>query len=193
MLCTNEGLGPKRVSPTVAPRKGPVIETPRLTLRPVQAEDAGPIAALASDIGVARMTQAMPHPYPRSAADQFVARAAEADFARNITFAIDGEDGDLIGVLGLESKNSPAPELGYWLGRPYWGKGYATEAVTAALDWVKDEWGKRYLVAGHFADNPASGEVLIKAGFLYTGEVQHAVSRARGGTEVPTRMMVWLA
>ncbi|MBS0409420.1 MAG: GNAT family N-acetyltransferase [Proteobacteria bacterium] len=198
MLCTREGLGPKSISPKSASplrgaRKGPVIETPRLTLRPVQADDAPRLAMLASDIGVARMTAALPHPYPRSAAEGFVAHAAEADFARHVAFAIDGEDGDLVGILGFQAKNGPAPELGFWLGRPYWGKGYATEAATAALDWVRDEWGKRWVVAGHFVDNPGSGQVLINAGFLYTGEVQQTPSRARGGAEVPTRMMVWLA
>jgi RimJ/RimL family protein N-acetyltransferase len=193
MLCTREGLGPKSISPIHGPRRGPVIETPRLTLRPVQADDAARLAVLASDIGVARMTSVIPHPYPRSAAEGFVARASEADFARHVVFAIDGEDGDLIGTLGFQVKNGPAPELGFWLGRPYWGKGYATEAATGALEWVRDEWGKRFVVAGHFKDNPGSGQVLINAGFLYTGEVQHIPSRARGGTEVPTRMMVWLA
>ncbi|MGA0602476.1 GNAT family N-acetyltransferase [Caulobacter sp. KR2-114] len=191
MLCTREGLEPKRVN--AAPRKGPVLETPRLTLRPPQADDAAALAMLAGDIGVARMTRAIPHPFPRSAAERLIDHLGAADFARQVAFAVDGEDGDLVGVVALDMKNGPAPELGFWLGRPHWGKGYATEAVTAALDWVKDEWGKRFVVAGHFADNPAAGEVLVKAGFLYTGEVRQLASRARGGAEAPTRMMVWLA
>ena len=65
-------------------------------------------------------------------------------------------------------------------------------AVRAALGWVKRDWRKRLVVAGHFADNPASGQVLCKAGFLYTGDVEPRASRARGD-EVPTRMMIWLA
>jgi RimJ/RimL family protein N-acetyltransferase len=83
-------------------------------------------------------------------------------------------------------------EIGYWLGRPFWGRGYMTEAVDAALLWAGDGWGRRYLLAGHFADNPASGQVLVKAGFLYTGDVVPRFSMARG-EEAPTRMMVWLA
>jgi len=193
MLCTREGLEPRRNTANTTPRKGPVLETPRLTLRPLQVADAAALATLASDIGVARMTSLMPHPFPRSAAERIIDHLGASDFARQVAFAVDGEDGDLVGVVALDVKNAPAPELGFWLGRPYWGKGYATEAVTAALDWVKDEWGKRYVVAGHFADNPAAAEVLIKAGFLYTGEVQTVASRARAGAEVPTRMMVWLA
>jgi RimJ/RimL family protein N-acetyltransferase len=64
--------------------------------------------------------------------------------------------------------------------------------VRGALSWVKRDWRKRLVVAGHFADNAASGQVLCKAGFLYTGDVELKASRARG-REVPTRMMVWLA
>ena len=201
MLCTAEGLGPKSVSLKGAAtpvRKGPVLETARLTLRPLQALDAARIAALACDSGLARTTASMPHPYSRAAAEAFVAGAAAADLHRDVVFAIDGEDGDLVGTLGLSLRDGAhrsdlAPELGYWLGRPYWGRGYMTEAVSGALDWVRDEWGKRYVMAGHFADNPRSGQVLINAGFLYTGEVRSTPSKARGGEAVAMRMMVWLA
>ena len=82
--------------------------------------------------------------------------------------------------------------MGYWIGRPYWGQGYATEAATAALAWAGAGWGKRLVVSGHFADNPASGRVLEKAGFLYTGVVEPRHSKARGEAAA-TRMMVWLA
>ena len=67
-----------------------------------------------------------------------------------------------------------------------------TEAVRAALGWARGGWRRRYLLAGHYADNPASGHVLVKAGFLYTGEVIPRFSLARGES-APTRMMVWLA
>ncbi len=67
-----------------------------------------------------------------------------------------------------------------------------TEAVRAVLVWAHSVWGRRYLVAGHFADNPASGRVLTKAGFLYTGDVGQRRSLARG-EDVDMRMMVWLA
>ena len=83
-------------------------------------------------------------------------------------------------------------EIGYWLGRAYWGCGFATEATKAALAWASREWRRRHIMARHFSDNPASGEVLCKAGFLYTGEVRLSRSQARGEA-VPSRMMVWLA
>ena len=83
--------------------------------------------------------------------------------------------------------------MGYWIGRPYWGQGYATEAAAGAVGWAgADAGASGWVVAGHFADNPASGRVLEKAGFLYTGVVAPQFSKARGAV-APTRMMVWLA
>jgi RimJ/RimL family protein N-acetyltransferase len=67
-----------------------------------------------------------------------------------------------------------------------------TEALEAALAWAGGAWGKRFVMAGHFADNTDSGRVLVKVGFLYTGEVLPRFSTARG-EEAATRMMVWLA
>jgi RimJ/RimL family protein N-acetyltransferase len=170
----------------------PTITTPRLTLRAPGNGDADRIAALANDIDIARMTTSMPHPYSRADAEAFLARAQSVDPTREVTFAIDdGRDG-LIGVVGLFPHDQLGPEIGYWIGRDYWGQGYATEAASAALLWAGADWGRRVVMSGHFADNPASGRVLEKAGFLYTGEIQSRRSTARG-VAAPTRMMVWLA
>jgi RimJ/RimL family protein N-acetyltransferase len=170
----------------------PRLETERLTLRPLAAEDAGPMAALADDIGVARMTTAIPHPYERDMADGFIERMSQTDPRREVTFAVQAREGDFMGVLGIHPREGFAAELGYWIGRPYWGQGYMTEAVSAALAWAGGPWGRRALVSGHFADNEASGRVLTKSCFLYTGEVEPRFSLARG-EEAETRMMVWLA
>jgi RimJ/RimL family protein N-acetyltransferase len=180
----------------------PKIETRRLVLRAPAANDAERIAMLAADVGVARMTTSMPHPFHRDHAESFLARAAALDSAREMVFAIDLEDEGLIGVLGFHPtrpalpKSAPprqaAPEIGYWLGRPYWGRGLATEAAAGALQWAKRVWRRRLVMSGHFADNPASGRVLEKAGFLYTGEIQPRHCTARGAV-ADTRMMVWLA
>ena len=94
--------------------------------------------------------------------------------------------------IGLFEDGDVGPEVGYWIGRPFWGRGYATEALEAGLVWASRKWKRRALVAGHFSDNPASGRVLEKAGFLYTGEVRTGFSRARGA-DAQTRRMVWLA
>lgn len=170
----------------------PAVGTERLILRPLRPGDAPRMAELANDRGVAANLSTMPHPYGEAQARAFLAGCADADWAESARFAIEHREAGFIGTLGFERKGAVLPELGYWLGRPYWGQGYATEAARAALVWAHRDWGRKAVAAGHFADNPASGEVLMKAGFLYTGDVEARPSAARGEA-APTRMMVWLA
>jgi RimJ/RimL family protein N-acetyltransferase len=170
----------------------PVLTTERLILRGPMSGDAGPLAKLACDFDVAGHSFAAPHPYTDADAEAAVARIMNLDWASQAAFAIEHRNFGLVGMLGFRSGRAGRPELVYWIGRPYWNRGYATEAVRAALKWVKRDWRKRLVVAGHFADNPASGQVLCKAGFLYTGDVEFKPSPARGRA-APTRMMVWLA
>ena len=168
------------------------LEADRLSLRALRATDAAKIADLANDLDIVRMTGSMPFPFSLADAEALIVRGHGMDLARERLFAIEtGEDG-LVGTLGFYDTGSFGPELGYWLGRPYWGRGYATEAAASASQWAHDEWEKAVVVAGHFADNPASGVVLCKAGFLYTGEVQMHASKARPELS-PSRMMVRLA
>ena len=170
----------------------PVITTQRLRLRKARKADAARLASFANDFDVARMTTGMPYPYGVEHAEGFLDKASEADPAREAVFVIDHPEHGAIGVLGFDARDGGEREIGYWVGRPHWGQGYATEAASGALVWAHRTWGRRYMHAGHFADNPASGRVLEKAGFLYTGETRPAFSRARGES-ADTRMMVWLA
>ncbi len=170
----------------------PSLATPRLTLRAPRLQDASRLADLANDPGVARMTTGIPHPYAADDAEAFLEHMARLDTARDAVFAIEANGAGFIGLLGFQPGEWGAPEAGYWLGRPFWGRGYMTEALRAAMSWAGGAWGKRFVRAGHFADNPASGSVLIKAGFLYTGDVLPRFSVARGEA-APTRMLVWLA
>jgi RimJ/RimL family protein N-acetyltransferase len=147
---------------------------------------------LADEWDVVRMTGRMPHPYTLADAQQFVARASADDPSRDNTFVIEHEPDGPLGVIGFFKTDEPHTEVGYWVGKPYWNRGFATEALEAAMGWARRRWKKRVVVAGHFSDNPASGQVLAKAGFLYTGEVKHKPSLARGGSAA-MRMMVWLA
>ena len=175
------------------PSDFPRLRTSRLTLRSPGVDDAPRIAALGDDFDVARMTTSIPHPLKLEQVGDFLERMASRDPAREALFALETPADGVIGMLGFHPKDEvSAPEIAYWLGRAYWGRGYATEAAKAALDWARQDWRKRYVTSGHFADNPASGEVLCKAGFLYTGQVRPRLSLARG-EDAPTRMMVWLA
>jgi RimJ/RimL family protein N-acetyltransferase len=170
----------------------PAIGTERLILRGPTAADAPAIAELANDLGVTGMTSQMPHPYGLAEAEAFVAGAQRLDSRREAAFAIEHRLFGVVGVLAFDRDGAGRPEVGYWLGRSFWGRGYATEALTAALAWARADWRKNVVWAGHFADNGASGQVLVKAGFLYTGDVEPRMSVSRG-QPVPTRMMVWLA
>lgn len=170
----------------------PVIETRRLKLRAPEDRDLQRISDFASDYDIARMTLRMPHPYRFEHAVDFLTTCVSQDRSRDNTFVIELEDEGAIGAIGLFHAEDPFPEVGYWIARPYWGRGFATEALEASLRWASKSWGKKIVVAGHFADNPASGEVLTKAGFLYTGEVRRQRSLARGEA-VETRRMLWMA
>jgi RimJ/RimL family protein N-acetyltransferase len=170
----------------------PAIGSERLILREPAARDIPALVDLANDLGVAAMTERMPHPYDAADAEAFVEKVEAMNPRTDRVFAVEHRQFGLIGVLGFHEKQPRRAELGYWLGRPFWGRGYATEAVRAALGWARSEWRRNVVWAGHFSDNAASGQVLCKAGFLYTGDVERRPSIARGG-EAPTRMMVWLA
>ena len=159
-----------------------VLQTARLVLRPPAASDAAPLARVADDFAVACMTTRMPFPYTLADAQAFLDRVEAADPALEITWTIaDGASDIPLGVLGFFTDDSFAPELGYWLGRPAWGRGYAGEAVAAALGWFDTVWRRPCVVAGCFTDNPASRRVLEKSGFLPTGVVAPRGSLARGG------------
>jgi RimJ/RimL family protein N-acetyltransferase len=168
----------------------PTLSTERLLLRGPVHSDAERIAGLANDVGVAGMTTAIPHPYTLAEAEQLIGRTCDWD--RDPSFVIEHRHFGVVGMIGFKPGPNRRPEIGYWLGRPFWNRGYATEATRAALDWARRDWRKMLVVAGHFVDNPASGQVLCKAGFLYTGDVELRWSQARQGP-VRTRMMVWLA
>jgi len=170
----------------------PTIETRRLTLRAPGMADAPRLARLMNDFDIARMTSRVPHPYGLSDAEAFVALCQGGDPRTGRNFLLDLEDEGVVGGLGFFTPPDGRLEVGYWIGRDWQGRGLATEALTGALAWAARDWRKRYVVAGHFADNPASGQVLVKAGFLYTGEVLPRPSIARG-EPADTRMMVWLA
>jgi RimJ/RimL family protein N-acetyltransferase len=163
------------------------IETERLTLRPVERGDCTRVAQFLADTDVARMTASAPSPYPPVAAEGWLMlMRARAPLGEDFVFAIEleGEGDGLIGVMSAH-KRAARRIVGYWLGKPYWGRGYASEALLAFVD-AAEVMG--VLEADHFVDNPASGRVLEKAGFEPTGVVEPSFSMARGA-KFPVRRM----
>jgi len=144
----------------------PVLETKRLILRAPRLEDTKTVAALANDRRIADNTARIPHPYKASDAEGFIAGANKAD--GEAVFLITLRDDTIIGACGIVPTEQ-TPEVGYWLGVPYWGKGFATEALHAAIDHAFADLGHDALQAGARVTNPASRRVLEKCGFQWTG------------------------
>lgn len=145
----------------------PVLETGRLILRAPQLGDAKAIAALANDRRIAENTRRIPHPYTQDDAEDFIGRSLLP--GGEMAFLVTRRDGTLVGGCGLGSFEGPVPEIGYWLGVPFWGQGYATEAVRALIDYAFTELDHIALQAGARVTNPASRRILEKCGFQWTG------------------------
>jgi len=145
----------------------PVLETKRLVLRAPQLEDAKAVAMLANDRRVAEKTARIPHPYELADAEAFIATAIST--ARDTVFLVTLADGTVAGACGIARLRDDQPELGYWLGVPFWGRGYATEAARAVIDHAFGTAGYKALYAGALVSNPASRRVLVKCGFQWTG------------------------
>jgi len=144
----------------------PVLETKRLALRAPRLEDAKKVATLANDRRIAENVARIPHPYRMSDAEGFIVGANKA--GGEAVFLITLRDETVIGACGLMQQEQ-TPELGYWLGVPHWGKGYATEALHAVIDYAFTDLGHEALQAGSRVTNPASRRVLEKCGFQWTG------------------------
>jgi [ribosomal protein S5]-alanine N-acetyltransferase len=140
------------------------MKTARLNLRAVIDGDAPRIAALAGDWDVASMTGRIPYPYSEDAAHHWVDGLAE----REEVFGIE-LNRELIGICGFTVEPNGDGELGYWIGKPYWGHGYATEAARAVMDHGFAKSGVRRYVCKHLTGNEASARVIGKLGFKYTG------------------------
>ena len=147
-------------------RSIPVLETKRLALRAPRLEDAKTVATLANDRRIAENTARIPHPYKMSDAEGFISGANKA--GGEAVFLITLRDKTVIGACGVRLQDE-TPELGYWLGVPHWGNGYATEALHAVIDYAFTDLAHKALQAGARVTNPASRRVLEKCGFQWTG------------------------
>jgi len=151
-------------APTALERRIPVLETERLTLRAPRRTDAKVLARIVNDRRIAVNTARIPHPYTLGDAEEFIGAVNRRN--GEACFVIICED-RLIGACGIEPRPDGV-ELGYWLGVAYWGRGFATEAVRAVIDYAFDEFEHEALQAGARVSNPASRRVLEKCGFQWT-------------------------
>ncbi len=161
--------------------------TPRLLLRPGFPEDARALAAALADKAIARNLAVVPWPYTLRDAEAFLASPRDPVLPSFLIFERTAGAPRLVGSCGLGRRASGAVELGYWIGRLFWGRGIATEAGLALID-IARALGLGRIEASHFVDNPASGRVLEKLGFESTGLIAPRINCARG-QEVPARLM----
>lgn len=150
----------------------PTLTTARLTLRPFVLDDAWDVERLAGMREIADTTLNIPHPYPNGAATAWIETHPPAWAAgTSATFAVvETVGGALVGATGLMIRQEHRrAELGYWIARDRWNKGYATESARRLLAFGFEVLGLHRIEARHFLRNPASGQVMQKLGMQREG------------------------
>lgn len=156
------------------------VRTDRLLLRPGWIEDAPALArAVTSDAAIAHNTARIPWPYRPEDARAFLGMERDPHAPACLVFARTSGAPRLVGSVDIHP-DEDGLELGYWIARPYWGLGFATEAAAGLLRAARGSLDLKSIHSGHFIDNPASGRVLRKLGFRPTGQVVKRHSVARG-------------
>jgi len=156
------------------------INTARLLLRPFVVSDAQRVAELAGAFEIADTTISIPHPYPPELAVEWIARhEQEPHRSRAVTLAVTVAASGVLGCVDLrdiDAEHAQA-ELGFWIGKPYWGQGYATEAGAALLRFGYESLDLNRVYAHHMVRNPASGRVLLKLGMRQEGLLRQRVRK----------------
>lgn len=148
----------------------------RVSIRPLKSSDAPDIYENVKDKEIVTWTVSIPHPYPKDGALKFIRKARyNIKKERSYAFGIVLKDtGTVIGVVELMAfdwKNKNA-EIGYWLGRKYWGEGLMTEAVRLILKFSFGNLGLHRIYARLFEDNTGSVRILEKSGFKLEGRMR---------------------
>jgi [ribosomal protein S5]-alanine N-acetyltransferase len=159
----------------------PTLKTERLVLRPLTLDDAATVARLAGSREIAHTTISIPHPYSEEQARAWIAaRTSQSGTGKEVVFGIaTKEDARLIGAVGLrevDAEHSQA-EMGFWIGVPSWGRGYATEAARQVVRYAFEELELNRVYAHHLVRNPASGRVLEKVGMKREGLLRQRVRK----------------
>jgi len=158
-----------------------ILKTERLLLRPPFIEDAAAIAAHLNQKDISWNLGRVPHPYTVAEAETWLQDVPEKwqnDTSYVMVMTLPGDD--VIGCVSMRLLPMDVWELGYWLGKSWWGNGYTTEAAKAMLDWAERDLSISRFSSGHFIDNQASGRTLLKLGFTPVGETE-LFGLARGG------------
>jgi len=161
-------------------REFPSLRTERLVLRPFALSDAPDVQRMAGAIEIASPTINIPHPYEDGMAALWISSHRGAfERGESVPLAVTlSADGTLIGAISLSlHQNHERAELGYWIGVPYWGQGYCTEAARAMMSYGFDVLGLHRVHSSHFAGNPASGRVMQKLGMTREGCLRHHVRK----------------
>lgn len=158
-----------------------ILRSERCTLRPYRPDDANWLPELANDVEVARWTStSFPHPYTQYDADAWVALAASERPINSFVIEAHGRPAGGIGLRPQSGEGHGVVECGYWLGRQYWGRGLATEALRLILPYAFSERRFRRVEAYVFATNGTSARVLEKCGFVREGVLREAVTDREG-------------
>ena len=156
----------------------PTLHTERLILRPFAPADAAEVHGIVSDREIAYNTAHIPHPYPDGMALEWIERVAArwATGESAVFAATERGAGRIVCAAGLEiDPPHRRGELGYWVARPFWNCGYASEAARAVVAFGFRELGLNRVAAHHYSRNPASGRVMQKIGMTYEGKMRKHV------------------
>ena len=164
-----------------------ILESERLILRPPRPADIAAMVVWLGDYNVSRNLARVPFPYDEQDAEAFVAGIGR-EVQAQVFSVLRKSDGLFLGGIGLHP-DAAGFEFGYWLGKPFWGQGYATEAAHRLVRFGFQELGLETVRGCWFADNPASGHVLAKLGARHNGSRMRE-SRARGSKVLCHEMLL---
>ncbi|MEH7524921.1 GNAT family N-acetyltransferase [Bacillus sp. JJ1503] len=155
-----------------------LLDGKRIILRSLTLEDAEKIEEYASDYEIAKTTLYIPHPYPKGSARDFIAKVLEAEQkGEAVTFAIiSKKDHGFIGLISIgQVMEHRRGELGYWVGKPFWGKGYGTEAARLVIKYGFEILNLNRIYAAAFKSNPGSWRIMEKCGMKHEGVFRNHV------------------
>jgi ribosomal-protein-alanine N-acetyltransferase len=153
------------------------LETARLILREFSESDIAELVPLIGAHEVAATTLRIPHPYEEKHAREFLASVSKENELR-LAIRL-RSNGRLCGGMGLHPEmQHRRAEIGYWIGVPFWGNGYATEAAREVVRYGFERLNLNRIFASHFKGNEKSGRVLEKIGMRHEGSVRQGVLKS---------------